>query len=79
MSTAKVVSGVLAGLAVGTVLGILFAPEKGSETRNKIIDKRNDFVDKIKSKYSDLGNSIKNEFKNVKNEVTNLAEEGNTY
>lgn len=79
MSTTKVVSGVLAGLAVGTVLGILFAPEKGSKTRNKIIDKRNDLMDKIKSKYSDLENSLKNDFKNVKNEVTNLAEEGNTY
>lgn len=79
MSTGKVVSGVLAGLAVGTVLGILFAPEKGSETRNKIIDKRNDLVDKLKSKYGDLENSLKNEFRNVKDEVTNLAEKGNTY
>lgn len=74
MSTAKVVSGVLAGLAVGTILGILFAPDKGSETRNKIISKRNDFIDKIKSR-----NSLKNEFKNAKNEVINLAEEGNIY
>lgn len=74
MSTAKVVSGILAGLAVGTILGILFAPDKGSETRNKIISKRNDFIDKIKSR-----NSLKNEFKNAKNEVINLAEEGNIY
>lgn len=41
MSTGKLVSGLLAGLAVGSILGILFAPEKGSETRNKISDKRN--------------------------------------
>lgn len=38
MSSGKVVLGMLAGLAAGAVLGILFAPEKGSKTRRKILD-----------------------------------------
>ena len=36
MSTGKLVVGVLAGVAVGALVGMLFAPDKGSETRKKI-------------------------------------------
>ena len=36
MSKTNVVIGVLAGVAVGALIGILFAPDKGSETRRKI-------------------------------------------
>ena len=36
MSTGKVITGIVAGMAAGAVLGILLAPDKGSETRKKI-------------------------------------------
>jgi gas vesicle protein len=37
-----------AGAAIGGVLGILFAPDKGSATREKISDKAKDVSDNIK-------------------------------
>ena len=39
MGTGKILLGVLAGVAAGATLGILFAPAKGSKTRKKIIEK----------------------------------------
>ena len=38
-NTEKIATGVLVGAAVGATLGILFAPDKGSKTRAKIVDK----------------------------------------
>ena len=54
MSTGKVVLGTLAGLAIGAIAGILFAPEKGSTTRKQIMDKDDDYLDEIKSKFDGL-------------------------
>ncbi|RYE19399.1 MAG: YtxH domain-containing protein [Sphingobacteriales bacterium] len=38
----------LAGLAVGAVLGVLFAPDSGKKTREKITDKALDLADNAK-------------------------------
>lgn len=46
----KVVVALLAGLAAGAVLGVLFAPEKGSETRDKINDSLGDLGDALKER-----------------------------
>lgn len=45
------VLGVVAGMAAGALLGVLFAPEKGSRTRKR-----------VKNKTSELKENLKNEF-----------------
>ncbi len=46
----KIVTALLAGLAAGAVLGIIFAPEKGSETREKLNESLADLGDAIKER-----------------------------
>ena len=46
----KIVTALLAGLAAGAVLGIIFAPEKGSETREKVNESLADLTDAIKER-----------------------------
>lgn len=54
MSTGKIVLGVLAGVAVGALIGVLFAPDKGCETRRKISKKSHDVAEDIKDRFSKI-------------------------
>jgi gas vesicle protein len=62
MSNGKVVLGVLAGIAAGAILGILFAPDKGCETRKKIAKKGNDVADDLKNKVNELITELTDKF-----------------
>ena len=44
----------LAGVAAGTVLGVLIAPDKGEESRKKVKKTAEEYIDKVKEKLSDL-------------------------
>ena len=66
MSTGKVALGALAGLATGAILGILFAPEKGSETRKKIKDRSKGQIDDLKSKYNGVIDNLTSKLEQVK-------------
>ena len=53
MKTSRVVLGILAGAAVGALIGVLFAPDKGTNTRRKIARRGEDFVDGLKANLTD--------------------------
>jgi len=74
MSSGKVVLGLLAGVAVGALAGILFAPAKGSRTRRRILKKGEDYADVLKDKLNDLLEKTTQKFEKVKAEVTDFTE-----
>ncbi len=48
-NTTRIMIGVGAGLATGIILGILFAPSKGEETRKKIRDAGSKLSENVKN------------------------------
>ena len=64
----------LAGAAIGVGLGVLFAPDKGSKTREKIIDKFDDLKDQAQSKLDFLDDETKERFVETKDELISKVE-----
>ena len=50
-NTNKILTAVGAGIVVGTIVGVLFAPEKGSETRKKISGQGKKIVEDVQNKF----------------------------
>jgi len=74
MSSGKVLLGVLAGAATGALIGILFAPAKGSRTRRRIRRKGDEYVNSVKEKFEDFLDGITKKFDKVKEDFSDFAE-----
>ena len=71
--SSKILVGFLAGAAVGALAGILFAPDKGSNTRQKIADKTGDIKDSVKNSYNDFVDGVKQTYAGAKEEAEDFA------
>ena len=76
MKSGKVILGALAGLAAGALLGILFAPEKGSKTRKKIARKGSDVAEELGEKFNELVNTMSQKIDVLKDEAATMVENG---
>jgi gas vesicle protein len=76
MSKGKVVIGVLAGVAVGALLGVLFAPDKGTETRKKIAGKASDPGDTLKDVFAAILAGLQENARAGKDEADDLYKKG---
>ena len=65
MNSSKLLLGILAGVAVGAMAGILLAPDKGSKTRKKIMNKSKDFADDMKEKFEDLYENVADKYEDL--------------
>lgn len=65
MKNNQVILGVLGGLAAGALLGILFAPHKGTKTRKMILNKGEDYAGELKNKFDSLYDNVTNQYNGV--------------
>jgi gas vesicle protein len=72
--TKKVIGALLVGTAIGAALGILFAPEKGSRTRQKISDTGEDLAEMLKDKFNAFLEGVKEQYESIKVKATEFAE-----
>jgi gas vesicle protein len=74
MSAGKVLLGVLAGVAAGALVGILFAPAKGSRTRRRILKQGENYAEGLKDKFDEYVDNVSEKFEQVKEEVSAFAQ-----
>lgn len=76
MSTGKTMLGVLAGFAAGALVGVLLAPEKGSETRKKIAKLGEDYAGDLTDKFNELRDTINEKLGNVEDNGMKIVDKG---
>jgi gas vesicle protein len=69
-TTTKVILGIVGAAAAGAVIGMLLAPEKGTDLRQKVKDAANDWATQL----ADLFAEGKSELQNLKNRATGAAD-----
>lgn len=76
-NTSKILLGFVAGAAIGGALGILLAPDKGSETRRRIVERGNEmgeslssFGESMKDKFNDVVDGVKGSFNRSKSSMS---------
>jgi len=66
MNYGKVLFGVLAGTVVGGVIALLFAPDKGANTRKNIADQGRKYSQALETKYNDVVEGLAKKYDTVK-------------
>ncbi|HRE63519.1 MAG TPA: YtxH domain-containing protein [Ferruginibacter sp.] len=74
MANGKLIAGILVGIAAGAVLGVLFAPEKGEETRKKIKKRAAKMGEDLKAKFDDVAEEVKKKMSDIKNDADDYFE-----
>ncbi len=74
MSAGKILVGFVIAMATGAVLGVLFAPDKGSTTRKKLSKEGTRYMDAVKSVADEAVATLEEKVDNVTESVVGLSD-----
>jgi gas vesicle protein len=74
-NTGKILTAAVAGIAAGAVLGILFAPDKGCETRKKISEQGKKITESVKNTCNKEKEKLNNFKESIVQKVNDKIEE----
>jgi len=72
-NSTKVVVALTAGVAIGAVLGILFAPAKGEETRKKMSEDGKKMAEVLKNKFREANEKFERAGEDFKKKIDEYA------
>jgi gas vesicle protein len=73
-STSNLFIGFFTGIAVGALLGVLYAPDKGSVTRKKIQKRTEEFAEDIEERFDELKEDVTELVDDVKENLSDKKE-----
>jgi gas vesicle protein len=76
MKTLTVITVTLGATVIGAALGVLFAPNKGTKTRNRISRKGHEFADYLTDGFDDMMDYATRSIESVEKETSRLAKKG---
>ncbi|WP_396217266.1 YtxH domain-containing protein [Flavobacterium sp.] len=74
MESGKTALGILLGIGAGALLGVLFAPAKGSKTRKRIMDKGQNYADELKGKFDGLYQEVSEKYDALLEEAKTMVD-----
>lgn len=66
MKAGKILLGVITGVAAGAAAGLLFAPKKGADTRRRISETSDNYLQNAKSRLNEFGDSLNHKVEALK-------------
>ena len=74
MNSGKMLFGIISGFIAGAVLGVIFAPKRGSDTRMDLLTKGDEYSDVAKEKFIEYVEIINNKLERVKKDVSEYSD-----